>query len=83
MKAKEMFEKLGYRHVIDTNHSIAYYKEYKDRTICIDFEKRTKRFSKFKCGLLVEYQEKKDLQITLRELKAIKQQIKELNWDNE
>lgn len=83
MKSKDMFEKLGYKFFCDTSHYISYHKEYKDKTICIDFDKQIKRFCKFKCGLAIFYQEKRDLQITLRELKAINQQIKELGWDNE
>lgn len=85
MKAKEMFDDLGYE-LIEDSKSYLRYADYFDKNKkymggeMIDFDKKNKRFrltrkscqgnTHFKYG-------------TLEELKAINKQIEELGWNNE
>lgn len=70
MKAKEMFEKLGFE--CDSNEfTIRYYKEFRDYddsyTLDIDFR-------------LIEQELLSDFEIDMRLLKAINKQVEELGW---
>lgn len=81
--AKSMFKKLGYKRYIDNRKywgSISYYKNLKNKTLCINFNDNEKTFSKFKCGLAVYLQNEEDLNITMKEHEAIKKQLEELGW---
>ena len=80
MKAKEMFEKLGYEDFCETYN---YIKEYKDgRKIFIDFDTKRKKISKGRCGFAIYKMDSRDIEITMRELRAINQQVKELGWED-
>ena len=78
MTAKEMFEKLGYK-IFENSYWIYLTKEttyYIDR---ISFIKNKKEIE------IERFTGNKTLtkKISVLELKAINQQVKELNWDNE
>ena len=78
MKAKEMFEKLGYEDFCGT---LNYIKEYKDgREIFIDFDIKRKKISKGRCGFAIYKMDSRDIEITLKELQAINKQVEELGW---
>ena len=74
MKAKDMFEKLGYKINRNNEKEISYYTQqgigqgYR----MINFHLKKKK--------IVPYNR---VQIDMDLLKAINQQVKELNWDNE
>ena len=71
MKAKEMFKKLGYKRIKNNKNEVEYiHKVIYDGDKYIYFNKQNKWVETF------EY-------ITLKELQAINQQIKELGWLDE
>ena len=74
MTAKEMFEKLGYE--LDSTHEIEghlyFVKDYKK----IDFDLNRKNFYKYN---FISYYR---CPISVEELKAINQQVKELHWND-
>ena len=86
MKAKDMFEKLGY--ACDVSYEGILYSQYIDlpngnvANCQIDFDKVQKTVEKEvrQAGFGMEHYNSR---ITFEELKAINQQVKELNWDNE
>lgn len=86
MKAKEMFEKLGYKQEKDDKIHITYYngnvenKQRCDRQITFDLE--DKNFIAYSPCELNDYEDC-SIFITLEELQAINQQIKELGWLDE
>ena len=65
MSAKEMFEELGYELIHNSEYQFEFYNEELDRYIW--FYKNRKTFEAYD-------------EINLTELKAIKQQCKELGW---
>lgn len=75
MNAKEMFESLGYTLIRSDNCLISYEKNKIDALIRIAFIMKDKKF----------YSEYNDVahDITMDELKAISQQLKELHWLDE
>lgn len=77
MKAKEMFENLGYSLKVDNNDLIEYSKEDCGH-IAFDFDIETKRFYS-RYSFLSSIQSTPH-SITLDEFKAIQQQLKELGW---
>lgn len=82
MSAREMFEKLGYKKFqYGTYNYIKHYKSGRELFIC--FDTRRKKVSKGKCGFGIYPMTKKDIEITMRELQAINQQVKELKWLDE
>lgn len=81
MTAKEMFKKLGYKEKFDNLRYLVYEKVYKERIVAIHFDKKYKKVSKFKIGLSIYYQERRDVEISLKELQAINKQVEELGWN--
>lgn len=79
---KSMFKKLGYKRCTDIRQygRISYFKDLKNKTLCIDFNTYKKTFAKFKCGLAVDFQDEEDLNITMKEYDAIRKQMEELGW---
>lgn len=80
MKAKEMFEELGYKLIKDCKFYLFYEKtlkenaEYENDYLHISFEKQDKAFIK-------TYGDDNSPEIiTMEELKAINKQVEELNW---
>lgn len=86
MKAKEMFKKLGYE--CDVGCDGILYSQYIDlpngdvANCQIHFDKVDKIVEKdvSQAGFSMKHYNSR---ITFEELKAINQQVKELNWDNE
>ena len=75
MSAKEMFEKLGYVKIIDSNEYELTYKHkthFNEITFCLEGRKITCDNENGKAILINEY-----------ELKAINKQVEELGWKNE
>ena len=72
--ADKMFEELGYKKVIDSELEIVY--QY-GNTVCITI-------AFYKISKMVQsYDEKnKSLGLTMPELKAINEKVKELGWDD-
>jgi hypothetical protein len=79
---KIMFKELGYKRCRDYRKYgfISYYKNLKNKKLCINFNTNKKTFSKFKCGLAIYLQDEEDLDISMEEFEAIKKQIEELGW---
>ncbi len=73
-KADEMFEKLGYEIIINSNTTLNYEKEgqYMDKEIV--FELLDKSIS-------AGYGTGENCHITMQELQAINQKVKELDWN--
>lgn len=81
--ARDMFEELGYNEMYQNKHYICYVKdlvdtpEYERDSIHLEFNYDTKTFNK-------TYGDDNSVyEITLEELQAINQQIKELGWLDE
>ncbi len=73
MRARELFEKLGYEYY-EGSYSIEYLKPSEDLFETIKFDKEDKTFykqTKYEAG-----------DITLEELQAINKQIEELGWND-
>lgn len=76
MKAKDMFEKLGYEYKYDfITFTYEYISSYNNTIIVFDNIIRTVRISQIDR----EYAQT----FNINELKAINKQIEELGWDNE
>lgn len=78
MKAKDMFEKLGYEEDLNNNFYVGYIKHIPNtitKNRMITFMKDNKYFTFI--------DQDNNVCIDLEELKAINQQVKELRWDNE
>ena len=74
-KADDMFKELGYEILFEDNHYIQYEFEgiYMDNEIKIDKKGKT---------ILKEYSSGDSQEITMQELKAINEKVKELGWEN-
>ena len=70
MTAKEMFEKLGYEHIISNKFPNEIKYKYLDDYITFDFEDKT----------IWRGEDYDSAGITMEELKAINKQIEELGW---
>lgn len=71
MSAKEMFEELGYKLIIQTDYVICYQNKRKSH---IYFENHNKIID-------LASQETKNKKLTLKQLQAINKQIEELHWN--
>lgn len=76
MKAKEMFEKLGYKQDIYNNSAYQVIKYYNDKHTSILFCIDNKNFT----NKSIEKEGNEPL-ITLEELQAINKQVEELGWN--
>ena len=76
--AKAMFRELKYKQRFDTINFISYEKQLKNKLIVIHFDNKKKKVSKFKAGLSIYYQDREDVEISLKELRAINKQVEEL-----
>ena len=78
MKADEMFERLGYdktNEVPDSSHN--YNLQYSNGIDLICFDYKNKAVTKFYFG----YEDISPEDITLKELQAINEKVKELGWN--
>lgn len=73
-EADEMFEKLGYRKIIDNSDTIQYEFEgfYMDNEIRFDLKART---------IIKEYSNGESQEISMQELQAINKKVEELGWN--
>lgn len=81
MKAKEMFEKLGYELVFENEEVLRYRKNKLDVEFWKVYEYITGEKIKKRIKVSTVYNQ--PYFVTTDLLKAINQQVKELNWDNE
>lgn len=73
MKAKEMFEKLGYEIAYDNKYNIRYHNVKKDNYIWFMLDTKT-------IDIIVSYISYET--INMKELQAINQQVEELHWND-
>ena len=85
MNAKEMFEKLGYKVLVNNKNTLEYLKQTEDEKYTITFDKKYKfighyyeQYSKFNNMWTYEL-----CDLTLEELQAINKQVEELGWLDE
>jgi hypothetical protein len=82
MTAREMFEELGYEETLNNKYTLSYTAKFfvsdKHR---IEFYKNAKEFI---CHYYSDspFEPAKPFNVSLKELQAINQQVKELGWDD-